>query len=516
MIQQILLLLLMFLLGWTMTAPWFHYTQNRKLIPFFALFAGCSYYAILLFFILVIQGFTGWSINVSFLLLTLLSLALISFFLSRYRYIYNELNHYDWARLLFWAGIIVIGGIFFSYFNFAATSNDSHCYIQLGEGLALAGFKADGRFVSEGLLSSRPVFYSMFHALSRTFQIDYLWIFLPAYSAFFVFSFAWLIKDMVSSITGSIRLSLIFSFVAALLIVSSSFMIFNFYYINNHMFTGIHFTMFFLLAWRGLYFKSDKLVILATILLLPTVLMRFENILFVLIFAILLASFLPAGKTVRVIFSLSGICVAVISFLYFINLSGGGSGFISAAKMLQTGLAGILFAFLGSLIGRWNWSTNFWERIRTHVPYAILLAGVLVVARSFLFDFDTAGLSIPIMFYNMLDTNIWNHFWYLIIFLTILFWIIPDYTEYKYQLFLTGGILIFILFTIELSHLRDNPYRMGAGDSANRMMVHILPVILAHFAMAIANYLIKPKQEVAAEPQQEVYANTSVNTASST
>lgn len=488
-------MLLMFILGWTVTAPWFHHTQHRKMIPFTALFAGCSLYALFLFFMLVIQGFAGWSINITFMLTTALSLALIAIILNKYNFIYKELSFYDYVSILLWAGIIILGGMFFSHFNYAAISNDSHRYIQLGEGLALIGFNADGRFVSEGLLSWRPIFYSMFHALSRPFQIDYLWIFLPAYSGFFVITFSWLIKDMISSISKSIWKPILFSLIAALFIISSSFIIFNFYYINNHIYTGIHFTLFFLLAWRGLYNKVDRLLILATIILLPTVLMRFENILFILIFATLLASFIPAGRTVRAIFYLPGINSAAVSFLYFFTLSDGGSGFITPGRMLLTGLLGVLFAVAGSIIGRWQWSTSTWERVRTYIPHAIVLIGALVVCRSFIFHFDTSGLSIPIMLYNMLDTGIWNHFWYLIIFLVILFWIIPDYKEYRYQLFITSGNLIFLFFTIELSHLRGAPYRMGAGDSANRMMVHIVPLIIAHFAMAAANYLSREKQK---------------------
>lgn len=489
MIQQIFLMLFMFFLGWAITAPWLIPVGQRKVVPFTALITGCSIYAAILLFMLIIQVFAGWSISITFILSILFALGLMGIVLKKSELSYKELSYYDFSGTIFWITLIVVGGFFFSHFNFAATTNDSHRYIQLGEGLALTGFNMDGRFITEDLLSDRPAFYSIFHALSRSFQVDYLWIFLPAYSAFFLISFSWMIRDMIKSISGNNRQSNFFSLFAVLLVVSSSFMVFNFYYINNHMFTAVHFTLFFLLAWKGLNDKSDRLLILATIILLPSLLMRFENILFVLIFATLLASFIPAGRTVRSIFYLSGLSAAFVSLLYLYTLTGGGSGFISSERMVQTGLLGLAFSFSGLLIGRWDWSANAWNKGRTYIPYIMLISGVLAVSRSFIFDFDTAGISIPIVLYNMLDTNIWNHFWYLIIFLAIFFWIIPVNKNYDYQLFITTGILIFILFTIELSHLRDGVYRIGAGDSANRMIVHIVPTIVVHFTMTLSFYL---------------------------
>jgi hypothetical protein len=35
-------------------------------------------------------------------------------------------------------------------------------------------------------------------------------------------------------------------------------------------------------------------------------------------------------------------------------------------------------------------------------------------------------------------------------------------------------------------HLRDSAYRVGAGDSGNRMLMHVLFILLAYLVLAVA------------------------------
>jgi len=487
MLQQILLMLLIFALGWSITTPILFNTPHRQLSSFISLFVGCAVFSLLLFSLLIIQAYAPWSINFTFFLAVILSLAIIAILFRKYTHIINELNRYDRLPLCFWLVLIIAAGVLFTFLNYASTSNDSHRYLQLGEGLALTGFIVDERFVTTHLLTSRSPFYSMFHALSRPFGIDYLWIFLPAYSGLFVISFFWLTKTIARNFVSSAWSAWLIATLSALLIFSSSFMVFNFFYINNHMFTGVHFTLFFLLGWLAIYNKSEKIAVLAVLLLLPTALMRFENMLFILSFSFLLASFVRSSQYTRHILMLSGAGVLFVSLAYFVALPASTDGrFIGSNQMLVMAFLGIISIVFGLFITYFERLWELWSDYKSYVPLVMILFAILIVVRSFIFHFETAGVSIPIVLYNMLDTNIWNHFWYLIIFMFIFFLVLPDKKSYPYQLFFIAGIGIFMLFTIELAHLRDSPYRMGAGDSANRMMVHIVPVIIAYFACKTA------------------------------
>jgi hypothetical protein len=330
----------------------------------------------------------------------------------------------------------------------------------------------------------------MFHALSRPFGVDYLWIFLPTYSGMFVISFFWLTKSITTNFVSRAWSAWLIATLSALLIFSSSFMVFNFFYINNHMVTGIHFTLFFLLGWLAIFNRSEKIAVLAVLLLLPSALMRFENMLFILSFSFLLASFVRSPQYTRYLIVLSGAAVVFFSFSYFIALPANTDGrFIGSNQMLVMAFLGLISMGFVFLITYFERLWGIWNNYKSYVPLLMIFFAALIVIRSFIFNFETAGISIPIILYNMLDTNIWNHFWYLIIFMFIFVLVLPNKKSFPYQLFFIAGIGVFMLFTIELAHLRGSPYRMGAGDSANRMMVHIVPVIIAYFACKTAYYL---------------------------
>lgn len=496
MLQQIFLMLLIFALGWSITSPVLFNTPHRQLSSFISLFVGCAVFSLQLFSLLVVQAYAPWSINFTFFLAVVLSLAIIGTIFKKYTYILKELDRYDRLALYFWLVLIIAGGVLFTVFNYASTSNDSHRYLQLGEGLALTGFMVDEFFVTTHLLTSRSPFYSMFHALSRPFDIDYLWIFLPAYSGLFVLSFFWLTKCITNSFVSRSWSAWLIATLSALLIFSSSFMVFNFYYINNHMFTSVHFTLFFLLGWLAIYSRSEKMAVLTVLILLPTTLMRFENILFVISFSFLLASFMRSSQYTRYILMLSGAVVLIVSIAYYIALPyGTGGRFVGSDRMLQMAFLGFSTIMLAIIVTYIKPLWNTWLKYKSYIPFLMLFFAILIVAKGFLFSFETAGVSVPIMIYNMLDNNIWNHFWYLIIFMFIFFLVLPDNGSYPYQLFFITGIGIFILFTIELAHLRGSPYRIGAGDSANRMMVHIVPLIIAHFALKASYFITEYKNK---------------------
>lgn len=493
--QQIFLLLLISCLGWVTTASVLLNERYRFLSTPISLFVGTAIYTFILFGLLNLQSFTLWSIDVSFILVNALTMLLIVILIWRNKQVFKLIRQND---IIYFTGFlisIITLGYIFSKYNYSFATADSHFYLHMGEGFALIGFKADSIFINTYDLTGLASFYSIYHSLARVLNIDYLWLLGPTYGAIFIVSFFMVLKEILKDALLTNLQASILALLSIIIILSSRFFIINAYYLNNHIFTSVHFTLFFLVGLVSLNNKSENLALISIFLLLPTVFMRMENGVIILIFSLIFASQTSTSGIAKKILVLSGLTVLFYSICYIVAIpQNEATMFINNSKMLLSAFCGFCFILFGVGISSWNLFTINWIKYKMYLPYIIILMSTFIVSYSFVFKSDYTTLSVLFILNNMFDIQTWNHFWYLLSFIFVFSLIMPRGSHYKNHDFIVMGITFYFLYTIELSYLRGSPYREGFGDSGNRMLIHIVPLIVAHFTIYFSNYIRKMKK----------------------
>lgn len=121
--------------------------------------------------------------------------------------------------------------------------------------------------------------------------------------------------------------------------------------------------------------------------------------------------------------------------------------------------------------------------LRRHLP-AIAMAGLCVALVGLLFvRREHTAISLSAMARNAFVDGLWGPWWWMIVPMMIVTALVcsPRRTENAWQLVTVGYVVVVAC----LGGLRQIPYRLGWGDSANRMLVHVAPVLAISLALRL-------------------------------
>jgi hypothetical protein len=194
-----------------------------------------------------------------------------------------------------------------------------------------------------------------------------------------------------------------------------------------------------------------------------------------LILSALLIAFLVALSPVKrrdlLLLGLVGVCAPAPYYLRLATANEAGS-VLSPARILMT-LTGILL-FVATL-----WVVTH-PRARLLVARFTLLAMPVVALIACLLQPDSAFESLMALIGNALATGNWGALWWWLLPATVVVTLAPNPTgEQQAWIALLAALLALLVF---LGALRQFPYRLGWGDSGNRMLVHVVPVFLLYIA----------------------------------
>ena len=497
MIQQILLLWALFALGMAITAPMLAKSDYRIIAPFLSLFVGSGVYAFILVIAIVGQTLVGWSFNATFALSLAASVLLIVALALDNLETWKRFTAHDYIAAGFNLALILVAAIFATRFNYTTTSNDSFRYLELGESLTVMGLRTDPMMLPSWLMAQRPIFYSLFHALSRPMGVDYLWAFIPVYGIVFIPAFFMLIGLAVKTMTDSRLSEWLIAAAAVLPLFSAPFMIVQMYFINNHLFAAIHYALFFLLGWLAVRRDIPALGYIAVIILLPTIFMRPENFLLVPAFVVMFAACYNSGAFIRNILLISGLALLIKSLVFFNALPAHTDAFMNSKSMLMTSVIAVCMMISGLLVERLGAAARLWDKHRESLPH--LLAGIsaITVAALFLFRFEYAGMSALTALWHILDVGMWGLFWWAVILVVVILAVIIRPPRPAQGDFIIAGIFIFLMMMIASTYFRGFPFIVEAGPSgvANRMVVQVAPAIVAYLVLTCANYFFAGESE---------------------
>jgi hypothetical protein len=371
-----------------------------------------------------------------------------------------------------------------SQINFTVTSQDSTIQIASGRRIAYEGFS---RGVIEEL-SLRGIYLPLLQSASVFLGNDYLYAAQPAFAYTFILAFYFITQRIIGHLISNQRQVALLSLLTSLVLFSTYFIVFQFFYIHNSLISAAYLFLGVGGFWLAINEDESTWMILAMLGLLGFSLARNEAPLFALIFLVLIIGKDQIPYRDRLILILPYLGFLSLWYLYLLWNIGDGSKILDPEKTLV--LIGTLIIF-GLLVGisESKWIKRF---LLPNLP--VIMLGSLVVLLIFMViqKPNHMMLSAWIMIKNLFESGGWGITWLVFVFLLVI--LLPG-PRVPWEGLFFFGISSFIAMLLALVYFR-NPFRLGWGDSANRMLTHILPVIVLYV-------LMKAAQGISERPQFE-------------
>jgi hypothetical protein len=358
-----------------------------------------------------------------------------------------------------------------AHWNLSLMNWDSHRTVLLGGVLGRDG-ALEPRMLSE--LHSWGVFQIVAQSLAELTRRDYLYGLQPVFGASFVSAFAvalWYATGRLGA-RGGRR-------VAAVAVVSTAmaslyFFVHHAFFIHSNLGTAVYLFGFVVLYWLAEIDGDPSILPIAFLCILAVAIHRIETPLVALI---ALAVTIPTTELPRRSITplLAGFTVAVSGWYVLLAFHvSPDSLFLTPARAIQIVLA--IVAFLGWwLISR----APLLQRVSRRVPLLVSAALVLALAAAFATRPRHMTTSLDHWVTNLTTLPHWGYAWYGIVAAALLAVFTPPPPRHRV---FTLTIWLTLAYTLLIVYARV-PYRVAILDSANRMTIHVLPLVFFYLGL---------------------------------
>lgn len=353
--------------------------------------------------------------------------------------------------------------------NYSFFTNDSWGLIAGGRTIAYS------TRLPARLMAEQGIFSFILHSAGSLWQFDYLYALYPMITLFLVLFFIYGLYAPFEKKRISLNRHLAFSGLAALFLLSTFFILLNSTYIHTNLLYGFYTFIAVFGLWRRLQGDHSTWLVISVLALLSSVFIRVEGPLVALILVIFLISARELSLKDKGIYVLS---VTLAISAWFLKLFFIFSGFTGKKLNADRSLFVILI-YLLCLLGLWLSEKRRLARLRSYAPPAMLYA------LAFLWSYFiwTKGMSLRggdliirrygILLVNILRDGGWGITWIALFFLFIAALFMARFPQ---ESLFTYTILSFGLLFNSLNLFRGG-WRVGWGDSGNRMLIHIIFIV---------------------------------------
>jgi hypothetical protein len=368
-------------------------------------------------------------------------------------------------------------------YRFANVSIGCDAYMTLG----LSHYLANGGAPTEYLFYARQIFVPALHGTGMLFGMDEMFAIYPLTGIWFLGLLGAIVFTALPHVgitSGSKRFLL--ACLSAFALCSIGAYARHSFYVGDNLFSAIFFTV----AVIGLYLyrleKSRDWLTISGIFLGFFVLMRMENI-FVSIIPILLFYWADSKRLKVDHITFFGLFYVIVLpwFIYgfFVIIRIWGHEIIAfedkGPKLLAVMV--IAFAFFGLLLLLhlyYLYGAN-WDKVRVKIPKWLISSFVLfLLLGTYLLPKHTAE-SIYNTIINLIGSSEWGITW--VCFLAFLFIIAMFSKSKEKEFFMIAIVPTVILFFLTV--YGRTPFRIGLGDSFNRMVLHVVPLIIIYICI---------------------------------
>ena len=329
-------------------------------------------------------------------------------------------------------------------------------------------------------LTKRLTAIPVIHSLASLSGEYYLRAFAPLLSLSTIVSLLWVFVKGTARKVKTVP-ALLYGAGAVLLLVTNSRYIFNSFYVNGHLLFAALLIIIVGAAWllaSRTNLPRSGLVAIQTVAASALVFVRPEAAIFAGL------ALLPMLVSKHIQFKhkaipLAALGISTIAWQAFVL-----SRYIDAGSSIPDDVYAMLVYGAILLVAIPFLKLRL---IQNYSQYVLGIAEIgLWVSLVFFTISDPLNLtkSLNAMFYNfVMGSGSWG--WSLIM-LAALFGVVLLFKRFSQQVYIRFAITTFLPMSLILGYLRGGGYRVGDGDSFNRMMIHIVPVTVLFIVLAAA------------------------------
>ena len=470
--MMILFLIEIYLLGWAI-ASFFREKLSAFFLAFLAVLLG------LFGFFINVVILSLFNVRISALLLAILLggelilLILIKWLISRQTFFKFKVADlwYVAAGALFTAGCWA-----FSLSGPIFATTDSLYLVIMGRNILETGF-LEWYFASP---LQWGVFVPVLQTLGMLFGYDYTWFIQPIISATFLVLFAFVLYKASSKISSHKFLPIVLTILGIGLLVSSRLYWAAQFYIHTNLDTAISLFLVITALYFAIQDGEDGWLGIAGIFMIMLGMVRIENVILAALIIVLtvatrevvhkklLWTFLPY-LFFQIVFNLAMIVISPVGFSDLLSFS--------QLKMVTVGLVGlVIFLSIADF-------PTIQKKLVTKLNLVVVVGISAALVGVFLLKPEKIFLDTWDNLYTMFGTGQWfATFWGCMLLLLL----VKARDKNSMVHFINIFIYAFFSMIIILGYFKGN-YHNAWYDSANRMYIHILPILLFYLSIKISS-----------------------------
>ena len=452
--------------------------RKRIPFPFIALTGflwGCMLY--------VIEVFVLYSLGIPYNLvsatcltgLVLAILSIVNFLLGNWRLSRGDIS---WLAGIFL--VFTLASLAANLFNMTVVTLDSLRQIMVGREIAFDGFTPG---VIDYLSSTGP-FMLVLHSAGVLIGSEYLYTLIPCFSLSLFMIFIYVTFRSINQKTLGRFFALALTLLAALVLFSSTLVIYQSFYIHTNLPTAVYLFVAVATCWLAISEENDAWLAFAVPSLVCVSLLRTETFLFAVFILFLVISLFKFSGRTRWFFTLPFLGLMLLWYILFYVRFSRDTNVLSPARIL-------LLVFLLVCLGLYVFILRYRpveQLIRSTVFYVVGGGVILLMAGLLLFKTHNTITSLVVTLQNMFITGWWGAIWYAAVLGLVLAFTQPRFKNEHFFVLVLG---VFFVFMISLGSIRTLPYHLGWFDSGNRMLIHILPLVWYYLVLKYAPAFMK-------------------------
>jgi hypothetical protein len=281
--------------------------------------------------------------------------------------------------------------------------------------------------------------------------------------------FIYITYRSIRRISSGRFLALALAWLAALVLFSSDFIIYQSFYIHDNLTSAAYLFVGVGVCWLAVIEENNAWLVFAVPALISFSLLRAETVIFAVFIFFLANSLIKLSQRTRWIFTMPFVGIMLLWYIiFYLN-------FLRDTFMLNPARILVLMALLICLgiyvfLLRYRWVEQFVHR---NLLYLVGGAALLIMAALLVINPRNVIIGLVVTLQNMLVSGQWGAIWYMVLAGLVLAFTQPSFKNEGFFVLILG---IYLVLLIALGWLRINVYHLGREDSGNRMLTHILPL----------------------------------------
>jgi hypothetical protein len=288
--------------------------------------------------------------------------------------------------------------------------------------------------------------------------------------------FIYITYRSISRVSSGGFFALALALLTALVLFTANLFLFQSFYIHVNLPVAVYLFVAVGTCWLAISEQNNAWLAIAVSSLISFSLLRTETFVFAMFILFLVISLYKFPGRARWFFTLPFIGLMFLWYVLFYLRFIRETNILSPARILLL-LVSLVCLGLYVFILRYR---KLEELVQAIVVYAIAAGAVLLLAGMLLFETRITITSLVVTLQNMLVSGGWGAIWYAVFVGLILAFTQP---RFKNENFFVLILAIYFVSLIALGSIRTLPYHLGRFDSGNRMLTHILPVVVYYLVL---------------------------------